>query len=102
MLTIHWLAVAALAALPVPQEAASGDAGTVADPPGFLVDGMTYTFKREHPDLSKPQDYAAGRDPQLERALKEIDKILRKTKIARPDLDTERPDLSIPELPPAP
>jgi tricorn protease len=53
------------------------------------------------PDIEvefRPQDYAAGRDPQLERALQEITKLLRKNPPLRPDL-RERPDRSWPRLP---
>ena len=53
------------------------------------------------PDIEveiKPQDHAAGHDPQMERALAEIQKILRRTKIPRPDFE-DRPDLRPPALP---
>ncbi len=46
-----------------------------------------------------PQDFGAGRDPQLERALKEVMKMLRGFKEARPDL-RRRPKLKPPKLPP--
>ena len=44
-----------------------------------------------------PQDYAAGRDPQLERAIVEIKRLLREKKPAVPKLD-QRPDLRAPKL----
>src|SRR6185503_9834006 len=50
------------------------------------------------PDLEvdvAPQDYAAGRDPQLERAIKEIKRLLREKKPAVPKLD-QRPNLRAP------
>jgi tricorn protease len=46
----------------------------------------------------RPQDYVAGRDPQLERALREVTGLLRKHPPKRPDL-TQRPNLSLPRLP---
>ncbi len=53
------------------------------------------------PDIEvefRPQDYIAGRDPQLERALQEITKLLRKSPPLQPDL-RQRPDRSWPRLP---
>jgi tricorn protease len=50
------------------------------------------------PDIEvefRPQDYAAGRDPQMDRALREIVAALRKNPPQRPDL-SRRPDLSLP------
>ena len=44
-----------------------------------------------------PEDFAAGRDPQLERAIKEIKRLLREKKPAVPKLD-QRPDLRAPKL----
>jgi tricorn protease len=46
----------------------------------------------------RPQDYAAGRDPQLERALQEINRALRTNPPKRPDL-SQRPNLTGPRLP---
>ena len=54
------------------------------------------------PDIEvdiKPQDYAAGRDTQLERAIKLILGQLKKAPPERPDF-SKRPDLSLPKLPP--
>jgi tricorn protease len=47
-----------------------------------------------------PQDYVAGRDPQLERALEEIRRLLAEHPPVRPDFG-DRPRLSLPALPPA-
>jgi tricorn protease len=52
------------------------------------------------PDLEvdiAPHDFAAGRDPQLERAIAEIKRLLREKKTAVPKLD-QRPDLRAPKL----
>ena len=46
-----------------------------------------------------PQDYVAGRDPQLERALAEVMQLLETTPILQPDLTT-RPSRALPKLPP--
>lgn len=46
-----------------------------------------------------PQDYAAGVDPQLDRAISEVSKLLKKAKILKPDLES-RPNLALPQLPP--
>jgi tricorn protease len=53
------------------------------------------------PDIEvdiRPQDHAAGRDPQLERALREVTKIVRRVKPKVPDF-SRRPDLRPPTLP---
>jgi tricorn protease len=47
-----------------------------------------------------PQDYVAGRDPQLERAIAEIQRLLAEHPPARPDFG-DRPRLALPALPPA-
>jgi len=55
------------------------------------------------PDIEvdiRPQDYKAGVDPQLERALSEVTKIIRKEKPRVPDFG-KRPVLKSPKLPPA-
>jgi tricorn protease len=44
-----------------------------------------------------PQDFAAGRDPQLERAIREVKRLLREGKSVLPKLD-ERPDRRPPKL----
>jgi tricorn protease len=53
------------------------------------------------PDIEvemRPQDFVAGRDPQLERALQEMARLLRTNPPQRPDLG-RRPDLSVPHVP---
>ncbi len=53
------------------------------------------------PDIeveNRPQDYAAGRDPQLERGLSEIQKLLRAFTPVRPDM-AHRPSRALPRLP---
>jgi tricorn protease len=55
------------------------------------------------PDIEveiRPQDHAAGEDPQLARGLREIEKLRRKLKPKVPELG-DRPDLRPPPLPPA-
>ena len=56
-----------------------------------------------YPSLSPDGKWIAfsGRDPQLERALEEITKLLRKSPPLRPDL-RQRPDRSWPRLSPKP
>lgn len=54
------------------------------------------------PDIEverKPQDYVAGEDPQLDRAIEEVMKQLEKNPPRKPDFG-DKPDLSIPKLPP--
>lgn len=54
------------------------------------------------PDIEvaiRPQDYAAGKDPQLERGLSEVMKQLNRFKPPLPDMD-KRPRLAQPKLPP--
>lgn len=46
-----------------------------------------------------PQDYRAGRDPQLERAISEILRLLAEHPIVKPDVAT-RPSRALPKLPP--
>lgn len=81
--------------------------GTVTTQPEFSAWYFDGGFGVENygvdPDIEveiKPQDHAAGRDPQLERALTEIQKILSRTKIPQPEF-ADRPDLSPPSLPEA-
>ncbi|MBI4566824.1 MAG: PD40 domain-containing protein [Planctomycetes bacterium] len=53
------------------------------------------------PDLEvdiAPQDHAAGRDPQLDRAIAEASRLLRENPPPRPDF-SGRPDLALPRLP---
>lgn len=54
------------------------------------------------PDLEvdiTPQDYRSGRDPQLERAIAEILRLLTEQPIIKPDIAT-RPSRALPQLPP--
>ena len=54
------------------------------------------------PDIEvdiRPQDYRAGRDPQLERAITEILRLLAEHPILKPDVKT-RPSRALPKLPP--
>ena len=46
-----------------------------------------------------PQDYRSGRDPQLERAISEILRLLAEHPIVKPDVTT-RPSRALPKLPP--
>jgi tricorn protease len=53
------------------------------------------------PDIEvdfRPQDYVANRDPQLDRALTEIKRLLKKNPPLKPDF-TKRPSLALPKLP---
>jgi len=53
------------------------------------------------PDIEvdfRPQDYVANRDPQMERALTEIKRLLKKNPPLKPDF-TKRPSLTLPKLP---
>jgi tricorn protease len=45
-----------------------------------------------------PQDYAAGRDPQLERAIREVQTRIEQHVAPEPDLST-RPSRTVPRLP---
>jgi tricorn protease len=47
----------------------------------------------------RPQDYVAGRDPQMAKALQLIQQALRKHRPLKPDL-SNRPSLTLPKLPP--
>ncbi len=54
------------------------------------------------PDIEidiKPQDYAAGKDPQLDGAIKHLMDEMKKNPVFRPKLD-KRPNLALPEIPP--
>lgn len=46
-----------------------------------------------------PQDYHEGRDPQIERAISEILRLLADQPIVKPDVAT-RPSRALPKLPP--
>jgi len=45
-----------------------------------------------------PQDWNAGKDPQLDRSIDEALSLLRKLPLRPPDLNKNRPDLSRPNL----
>jgi tricorn protease len=47
----------------------------------------------------RPQDYAAGKDRQLDEAIKLVLRQLNAHPVERPDF-SQRPDLSLPKLPP--
>ncbi|MFN2462753.1 MAG: PDZ domain-containing protein, partial [Candidatus Dormibacteria bacterium] len=47
----------------------------------------------------RPQDWAAGKDPQMDKALQLVKAALKKHRPLRPDVD-KRPRLTLPELPP--
>ncbi len=54
------------------------------------------------PDIEidiKPQDYVAGKDPQLDGAIEHLLDEMKKNPVFRPQLD-KRPDLSLPKIPP--
>ena len=79
--------------------------GTVTTQPEFSFWFLDVGYDVENygvdPDIEveiTPQDHAAGRDPQIDRALAEIQKILQHAKIVRPDFE-DRPDLRPPVLP---
>lgn len=55
------------------------------------------------PDIEveiRPQDYGRGLDPQLQRAIEEIQRLLAEHPPQVPDLGRERPNLALPKLPP--
>ena len=45
-----------------------------------------------------PQDYAHGKDPQLDAALKEVKRLMKENPPAMPDFK-HRPNLALPKLP---
>ena len=78
--------------------------GTVTTQPEFSAWFFDVGFGVENygidPDIEveiQPQDHAAGHDPQMERALTEIQKILERTRIPQPDFQ-DHPNLSPPSL----
>jgi tricorn protease len=80
--------------------------GTVTTQPEYshwFVDvGWSIENYGTDPDIEvdfTPQDYVAGRDPQLERAIAEIVRLLEEQPIRKPDL-TQRPNRALPKLPP--
>ncbi|MGL4651705.1 MAG: S41 family peptidase, partial [Caldilineaceae bacterium] len=80
--------------------------GTVTTQPeyGFWFEDVGWNVENygTDPDIEvdyTPQDYAAGRDPQLERAVAEALRLLELQPVLRPDFAT-RPSLAQPKLPP--
>jgi tricorn protease len=79
--------------------------GTVTTQPefSFWFEDVGYGVENygTDPDIEvdiKPQDYARGKDPQLDTGIKEIRKILKTAKVLKPDL-SKRPSLKAPKLP---
>lgn len=79
--------------------------GTITTQPEyrFWVKDVGWTLENygTDPDIKvdiAPQDYAAGRDPQLDRAIEEVTRLLAETKILKPDLENlpQRPLLKLP------
>lgn len=67
----------------------------------FADAGWDVENRGTDPDIEvevRPQDYAEGADPQLDRALQEIERILSENPPLKPDL-SERPSRELPELP---
>ncbi len=81
--------------------------GTVTTQPEFSFWFSDVGWRVENygtdPDIEvdiAPQDYRAGRDPQLDRAVSEALRLLAETPILRPETAGSRPNLSLPKLPP--
>lgn len=79
--------------------------GTVTTQPefSFWFEDVGWTVENygTDPDIEVdmlPQDYVAGRDPQLERAVAEALRLLAERPQVRPDLAT-RPSRALPKLP---
>jgi len=80
--------------------------GTVTTQPeySFWFEDMGWNVENygTDPDIEvdiSPQDYVAGRDPQLERGIEEILRLLAATPVIKPDLKS-RPSRALPTLPP--
>jgi len=80
--------------------------GTVTTQPeySFWFEDMGWNVENygTDPDIEvdiSPQDYVAGDDPQLERAIEEALRLLAETPIVKPDL-AARPSRALPSLPP--
>ncbi len=80
--------------------------GTVTTQPeySFWFEDMGWNVENygTDPDIDvdiSPQDYVAGQDPQLERGIEEILRLLAETPIVKPDLKS-RPSRALPTLPP--
>ena len=79
--------------------------GTITTQPeySFWFEDVGWTVENygTEPDIevdNTPQDYVAGRDPQLERAIVEALRLLADKPVVRPDLKT-RPSRALPKLP---
>ena len=79
--------------------------GTITTQPeySFWFEDVGWTVENygTEPDIevdNTPQDYVAGRDPQLERAFAEALRLLADKPVVRPDLKT-RPSRALPKLP---
>ena len=84
------------------------DGGVVTMPDFGMWDPATSEWLIENhgtePDIEvdiKPQDWAAGRDPQMERGIQELMRIVRERKPRKPKFD-KRPRLAPPRLRGAP
>ena len=80
--------------------------GTVTTQPeySFWFEDMGWGVENygTDPDIEidiSPQDYVAGRDPQLDRAIEEAMRLLAEKPIVKPDLE-RRPSRVLPTLPP--
>ena len=80
--------------------------GTVTTQPeySFWFEDVGYNVENygTDPDIDvdiRPQEYAAGRDPQLERAIVEALRLLAENPPIKPDL-SKRPSRALPKLPP--
>jgi tricorn protease len=80
--------------------------GTITTQPefSFWFDDVGWNVENygTEPDIEvdiTPQDYAAGRDPQLDRSIEEAMKLLAEHPVVKPDIST-RPSRALPSLPP--
>jgi tricorn protease len=80
--------------------------GTMTTQPeySFWFEDVGWTVENygAEPDIEvdiTPQEYVQGQDPQLERAVDEIMRLLEETPVRRPDL-SQRPSRALPKLPP--
>ena len=80
--------------------------GTITTQPefSFWFDDVGWNVENygTEPDIEveiTPQDYAAGRDPQLDRSIEEAERLLAEHPVVKPDINT-RPSRALPSLPP--
>ena len=80
--------------------------GTITTQPefSFWFDDVGWNVENygTEPDIEvdiTPQDYAAGRDPQLDRSIEEALRLLAEHPVVKPDIGT-RPSRALPSLPP--